>query len=267
MAVFTDYVEKSFEGVNESKLLYKFKQKKIAEMTQRANEIIAVGLKDDKVLSDLIISEYPDLKGEFKKYVKKLKAENKKKKQSKLAVCGIVGYLLALTLIYLAVSFSGGMWSKTWLIMVGGIVIPLAVLPVFFIKKAAKSKNTFTPAARLLIFTGVMLISLFVFLCLIMLTAVSKAYLVFLGGVAAAMAADAVFAYLTKQRFAIFSYLAYIPAVSAILYVLTCLIDIISWHPGWLMIVAAVVVDIAIITVRLMQNSKDDEEVDVWNED
>lgn len=268
MAMFTDYVEKAFEGITESKLLYKFKQEKIAEMTARANEIIAVGLKDDTVLGDLIISEYPDLRSEYKKYIKNLKAEKKKQRKGKLVACATVCYLLALTLIYLAVSFTGGMWSKTWLIMVGGIVLPLAMLPALFIKKAAKTKDTFTPLTRILIFSGIMLIAVFVFLCLIMLTAISKAYLVFLGAVAISMAADAVFAYLTNQRFAIFTYLAYIPTASAIIYVLLSLMGILSWHPGWLMIVAAFLVDVVIITVRLMQNSKhDDEEVDIWNED
>ena len=267
MATFTDYVEKSFEGMNESKLLYRFKQVKIAEMTERANEIISAGLKDNKVLSDLIISEYPDLKGEFKKYIKQLKSEKKKQKKSKLIASAAVCYILALTLVYLAVSFTGGLWSKTWLIMVGGIVIPLVIVTVILISKASKSKDVFTPGARLLIFSGVYLLAAFVFLCLIMLTEISKAYLVFIGAVAVAMIADAAFAFLTKQKFAIFTYLLYIPAVASVVYVLTCLMGILSWHPGWLIIVAALIADVSIITLRLIQGSKYDEEVDVWNED
>src|SRR5699024_11421463 len=68
MESFIDYIENTLQGERDDATLYHFKRQLLDKMTERANEITHSGLHDEKVLSDLIISEYPDLPGAYQKY-------------------------------------------------------------------------------------------------------------------------------------------------------------------------------------------------------
>ena len=61
MERFIDYIESSCSGLGKSHSAYRYKKKVLDEMTERANEITRTGLKDEKVLCDIITEEYPDL--------------------------------------------------------------------------------------------------------------------------------------------------------------------------------------------------------------
>ena len=76
MANFIEYVDESLKNFPQTKSLYRFRQKTIAEMTERANELVSKGIKDENVITQLIISEYPNLSEEYGKTV----GENIKKK-------------------------------------------------------------------------------------------------------------------------------------------------------------------------------------------
>ncbi len=265
---FTEYIEKSFEGIQETPSLYKFKQQKIAEMSERANTLISSGLKDQNVLHSIIINENPDLKGEYKKLMAEKKKKAKKLKKSKTAVLGVVGYILALVIAFLFVSFVTNAWAKTWLIMVAGILLPIGVGCISVTKKGLNKQNSFTPVSRLTLIGGVFLIATVVFLCLTMLTSFQGTYLIYIAAVAFALIADGLFAYATKQKLAIITYLIYIPAIAALFYVLLGLIGILPWHPGWLIILLAIFADVAIILSKVSKGTKtEEEETDVWNED
>lgn len=267
MANFTSYVDDSLKNLPETKALYRFKQDIIKEMSDRENELIATGLKDQKVICDLIISEYPDLKAQYINKQNEKKKQAKKAKQGKLTILGAIGYILALTAAYLGVSFVSGAWSKTWLLMVGGIFALIIGGTVLSVKKSAEKRDAFSPLSRIMLFVSVMLTATFIFLCSIILFSASKSWLIFILAVAAGLVVDGAFAAVTKQKLAIISHLIYIPAVSALCYVSACLMGILSWHPGWLIIVAAVVADLVIIAGKISKNkSADNEEVDVWSE-
>ena len=61
MKNFIDYIETSCADLGSSQSAYRYKKKVLDEMTERANEITRTGLKDEKVLCDIITEEYPDL--------------------------------------------------------------------------------------------------------------------------------------------------------------------------------------------------------------
>lgn len=67
MEKFIDYIESQMSGVPDGPFLYKFKRKTLDEMNGRASEVEARGLRDKNVIDDLIISEHPDLKSDYKK--------------------------------------------------------------------------------------------------------------------------------------------------------------------------------------------------------
>ena len=76
---YTDYVDKELSVYSDSKNLYLFKKELLAEMAERANEIIATGIDDEKVLNELVISEYGDIDKRYTRFVK-AKSDKKKKK-------------------------------------------------------------------------------------------------------------------------------------------------------------------------------------------
>lgn len=265
---FTDYIENSFEGVKETPALYKFKQEKIAAMSERANALISSGLKDTNVLHSIIISENPDLKEEFKALMKERKAQSKKEKLRKVAILGVLGYVLSLVIAFLSVSFISGAWAKTWLILVSGILLPIGLGCILVTKKGAKKQGAFSALSRLTLAGGLFIITTVIFLCLLVLTNIQGSYAIYLFCVIAALIADALYAKATKQKFAIVTYLIYIPIIAAIVYVVLGFFSVIPWHPGWLIVVGALLFDIVMVMVKVATGVKsNNEELEEWNED
>ena len=80
--------------------------------------------------------------------------------------------------------------------------------------------------------------------------------------------ADTVYITVTKQKLAILSYLAYIPATTAMVYIILGVLSIVPWSPGWLMIPLSLIIDAVIVAVRVAKNAKISQEVSKqWNED
>ena len=88
MESFIDYIENTLQGERDDATLYHFKRQLLDKMTERANEITHSGLHDEKVLSDLIISEYPDLPGAYQKYRVAAKRERREKLVNKIMIFG-----------------------------------------------------------------------------------------------------------------------------------------------------------------------------------
>ena len=126
-----DYIEDSLAGIPDDGTLYRYKRKVLEEMDARADEITHAGLKDDQVMTDLLCSEYPDLKSGFQKFAEEDRLKRRARTRRKAILIGTPLYVLLLVALYLAVSFLTGHWAQTWLIIVGGIF-----LLVLFLEKA-----------------------------------------------------------------------------------------------------------------------------------
>lgn len=122
MESFIDYIENTLQGERDDATLYHFKRQLLDKMTERANEITHSGLHDEKVLSDLIISEYPDLPGAYQKYRVAAKRERCEKLVNKIMIFGTLALAFLLLVIYLTVSFLTDAWDKTWLIFAVGFL-------------------------------------------------------------------------------------------------------------------------------------------------
>lgn len=270
MVSFQDHIDKALVGLAEKETLYEFKKHLLNEMTDRANSLIQKGLTDDKVINELIISEYPHIKADYIKVLREEKARKRAARIGLLTASGIAAYVLVLTAIYLSVSFITNLWGKTWLIMVGGIFAMLLGGIFLIARRSVKSKGVFRPLSRVFLAIGVFIIATFIFLCLEMLTQASSAWLIFLFAVIAALVTDSVYAALTKQHLAIINYMVYIPVAAAVAYIALSIAGFMPWHPGWLIIVFAVVADIFIATALIVGNGKymkNGEVLDLWNED
>ena len=96
MKNFIDYIETSCADLGSSQSAYRYKKKVLDEMTERANEITRTGLKDEKVLCDIITEEYPDLKSGYNRYIKE-------KRKSEFLRFGLpIGGLVSLAAILIA---------------------------------------------------------------------------------------------------------------------------------------------------------------------
>ena len=80
MESFIDYINSALPDQKGDSILYKYKRKVLEEMTQRANEVTSRGINNRQVVDDLIISEYANLKEDYKEYYKKEKAAQNSKR-------------------------------------------------------------------------------------------------------------------------------------------------------------------------------------------
>lgn len=265
---FLDYIEISFKDMKETESLYKYKQKLIAEMTDRANELVASGLRDDKIIAQIIMNEYPDIKGEYLRQRKAKKKSNSFLHKSAITSVGVIGGVFALVVAFLAVSFITNAWSKTWLILVGGIFLGLIAVLVLGAGKIAKAKGKLTVPARLLCGVAVVLFAVLYFLVMTIVFNVKGSWVIFLLMIPLAMILDVALTLVFNKKTGIFSLLLYLPVIFTLFYVVLGIAGLIPWHPGWLLILFGVLADLAIVLLRLLNGPKvQKEEDDQWSED
>lgn len=272
MKAIVNYIEKSLAGAKQTETLYRYKKQLLEKMTDRANEMTRSGLTDEDVLMKLLISEFPDLRSDYRNYVEKNRSKKKKTEVGKTAVIGGILYVFVLVLAYLGISFKTGAWDKSWLFLLGGIFLLVIGGMFLSIKKICDTRKAAAmPAARLLLAGVIMLIATFAFLYCMLFTSFSMSWLIFLAAVAFMLIADAVFAAITKQKLAIINYLLYIPGVAAMAYAVLGLLEIIPWHPGWMIVLVAVLLDLVILVAKTAGSkekvAKKQEDDDLWEDD
>lgn len=248
-----DYIETSCEKLGNNQSSYRYKKMILDEMTQRADEITHAGLKDEKVLTDLIADEFCDLEANYAKY-------EKKKHRAKLLKIGLpVGGLIFLILIFVAyfsVSAATGAWSKTWLIIVGGVFAMIIFYLSFAIAKLCSMRRVFHPIARVLIVGCTVLFAVFMFLFFLMMIPEHLSWPILPGGIIIALLADLVFAFATKQKLRTISLFVYMPAVSTMLYIILSAYNVVTWGGGWPIILLGLVADVAYIIYVIISNMK-----------
>lgn len=252
-----DYIDKSCSGLKDNQVTYYYKKKLLDDMSQRATEMVRAGLKDEKVIIDLIADEFGDIKKGYERFLK----ERKKQQRSKfMKIAFPVGGLIFLIMIFIAyftVSSFTSAWDKTWLIIVGGIFAMIIFYLSFAINKLCKMRRIFHPIARILIVGCVMLFMVFAFLFQLMM--LPDAFIVWPtlpAGVAMALVTDLIFAYTTKQKFRTISFFVYMPVIATMLYIILAAYGIISWIAGWPVIFIGLVVDALYIISIVMSNMK-----------
>lgn len=253
MNSFIDYIEASCRGLKDNRMTYLYKRRLLDEMTARANEITHAGLSNEGIITDLIISEYGDLE---KGYTLFEKEEKKRRFYKRLPLIGIVALVLILAAFF-AVSAATGAWSKTWLIIVGGVFALITFYAAVAVEKLCTMSIVFHPIARVLVAGCVMIFSVFVFLFwLMMLPAETILWPVLPGGVALALAADLAFSYRTRQKFRTISFFVYMPIIATMLYIILAAYGLITWTAGWPVILLGLIVDVGYIIAVIISNMK-----------
>lgn len=256
MKNFIEYIEDSCKNIKDSKLSYKYKKGLLDQMTERANEVTATGLRDEKVLADLLAAEFPDIEGNYYVYEK---AEKKKARASflrKLFAVGGVLYFIAIFITYFSVSNATGEWSKSWLIIVGGIFSMIIFYVSFLIKRLYHWHRFLHPLARVLIAGCIMLASIFTFLFVLMMVNPGFSWIIVISGVLLCFVGDLIFAFATKQKFRTISLFLYMPAIFTMLYIILAGIGLISWLTGWPLIFLGIIADAIIAMAIAGHNAK-----------
>ncbi len=256
MRSFIDYIEDSCVNIKDSQISYKYKRKILDEMTSRANEVSHAGLTDEQVLTDLLASEFPDLEKNYYIYEK----EEKKKARASLlrtvfAIGGVV-FFVAIFVAFFSISKSTGAWGKTWLIIVGGIFSMIIFYISLLARKLYNWRRFLHPIVRILNAGCIVLASVFAFLFTLIMIDPGYSWIFIIAGVLVALVADLIFAFATKQKFRTVSLFVYIPAISALLYVILAGAGILSWLTGWLIIFAGVALDVIIALSIIAGNAK-----------
>ena len=268
MQRFTDYVNGSLSEATENKLLEQYKKKTLDEMDQRFFEVKKTGgIADAKVIEDLIISEYGDIKNNYAAYFKKETAKKKAKQSAVLNTLGSVIYILGLVTAFLAISFATRKWETTWIIIVDGVLLWTVYLLSLCVKKFSVMKRIFHIFARLSLFGAAVCFTVAIFLLTVALADWQNGWVIIIAGLIAAFLSDGLFAVITKAKLTILYWLLYIPAIGALTFVIIGALHILHWGVAWIIIPLSLIADLALVFAAIAKNKEDDKEVaDIWNE-
>lgn len=275
MKDFIEYIETSCAKLPDNRMTYLYKKSILDEMTERANEVTHSGLKDERVLADLMADEYPNLSGNYYGWAK----EYKKKQHSKIIrLTSVVGCILTffISLILFFVVGENGTFTyygynddvlglhtvsayrNAWLIILGAIFGIIIFCLGFGIKRICKMRRVFHPIARALIVLCVMIIMVFAFLCALMLSTnplETKMWPIVIAGIILALVADIVFAFATKQKFRTITTMIYMPIISTMVFVILNAYGLVG-SLGWLVIISGLIVDVIYALSIVASNAK-----------
>lgn len=256
MNSFIDYIETSCANLKDNHITYLYKKKLLDEMTERANEITHAGLKNEKVIADLIADEFGDLEANYAKFEKEEKRRRRAKLMRVALPIGGIIFFIMIFVAYFSVSDATKAWDKTWLIIVGGIFFMIIFYLSFAIRKLCRMRRIFHPIARVMIAGCTILFSVFVFLFWLMMLPELVTWPILPGGIILMFLADLCFAFVTKQKFRTISLFVYMPAIATMLYIILAAYDVVSWLGGWPIILLGLVVDFVYIMSVIMGNMK-----------
>lgn len=254
---FINYIEASCVGLKKGRQSFMYKRKILDDMTQRVSELMQSGLKNEKVIVDLIVDEYGDLHEGYTAFVRELKRKQRAKFMKYAFPIGGVVALILIFAVYFAVSGITHAWDKSWLIIVGGIFAMIIFYLSFAIRKLARMRRIFHPLARVILVGCVVLFVVFNFLFwLMMLPEKMVLWPIIPAGIIPALGADLVFAYATGQKFRTISFFVYMPVMATMLYILLAAYGVVTWAAGWPIIFLGVVIDLVYIISVIVSNMK-----------
>lgn len=261
---FPDFIESQMKNHPNDDLTFSYKRSVLDAMEKREQQLQKRGLTDLKVIRELVCSENENIESNYYAFLK----EEKKKKRIKNLPRNIGIYMIVLVLAFLITGFASHIWHPTWLIIEVGVSLMVSYVLLFAAYVIAQTK--LYPLARLCVAGTVMVITQFVFLLLRIPLGIENSYLIFLGAVAAMLIGDGILASATKQKFAFLSWLLYIPAATGLIYPLLALTHCIPWNPGWILMVAAVALDVVLVLGTVLYKGRytiKQELENIWKED
>ena len=265
MQQFIDYLDSSLPDKHNDKILYKFKRRLLDEMNGRYLEVSRRGITNQKVITDLIISEHADVKEEYQKFHSGEVAKRRAKARVLTRIIGSAIYFIAMIILSIVLGFNGV--PHIWLLAVDGFLVWICYMLTLGVIKITSLKRIFHIFARLLLGFDVLIFSVAAFLFVQIGMGFSRGWVLIVAGVGLIFVADAAYVHFTKVRFAIIYYLIYIPIIATMLYIVLSALYVLSWGTGWLLIILSLLVDVIIMYASVLSNKRYKQEViDTWQE-
>lgn len=275
MRDFIEYIETSCAKLPDNHITYLYKKHILDEMTDRANEVTHAGLKDERVLADLMADEYPNLDGNYYVWAKEYKKKKRAKKMRLIYVIGGVLTFFISLILFFVVGETGtftyygynddilgvhtvSAYRNAWLIILGAIFGIIIFCLGLGIKRICKMRRVFHPIARAMIVLCVMIVMVFAFLCALMLSTnplETKMWPIVIAGIILALVADIIFAFTTKQKFRTVTTMIYMPIISTMLFVILNAYGLVG-SLGWLVIISGLIVDVIYALTIVASNAK-----------
>lgn len=246
---FNDYLSKEFKGLPKSREVNDFKDELLGTLMEKAEELKNTG-KSIQEIFELCISS---ING-FKDTLKAMKSKPIIKKEVASAAKTLLifsVYLLVLVGAFLAVSFVTGRWGITWLIIVEGVFAGLIVLLLGSAGKGLSRNKTVLPRLSLLSSVAIATVGMYLGVSF-WLGIWSKSWIIMLFLPVFLLLADLIIAAAMKKKYEVLgTAVALLPTAATMTYVSLAFLRIIVWHPYWLIIVGAVIIDAIIITAAV----------------
>ncbi|MDD4316288.1 MAG: hypothetical protein PHC84_03905 [Clostridia bacterium] len=244
---FSEYLSKEFRGLPNSAEVTDFREELLGSLMEKSEELKAAGDTDDNSVFNKCISSINGFQDTLKVMRSKPIIKKEVAKAAKTVMYFSV-YMLVLVGVFLAVSFVTGNWGKSWLIIVEGCFVGLIILQMLSAAKGLASGKIILP--RLALFSSVSLATLGMFLGVSFLMGIwAKSWIIMLFLPVFILLTDIIIAAVTHKKNELFaSTVVFVPIAAAMVYVSLGYLRVLSWHPYWLIVLCAVIVDAVIVT-------------------
>ena len=253
---FKRYLEREFRAISPTKAAMEYRKDMLRQMLDRSQELQIKGIDDEELIYDMVIDELGDFRQTLVDFDNREIKVKKAKRTALFSVVFSVAFAILLTSAYLITSFAlGNAWGQTWLIMVGGIfagvIAGIIALAVFAVKK--KKPYLF----RICMAIIEVLVAVFVFLVLQILTTLPMCWITFLVMVLVVLGIDTALSEMSNSIERQFELAIFIEVFCALLYVILGVSHLAPWHPTWLLcLFGALAIVVEILFVVASHNKK-----------
>ncbi|MEG1647074.1 MAG: hypothetical protein RR374_06890 [Clostridia bacterium] len=260
---FKKYLEAEFRSIAPTKEAMEYREEVLGNLLDKAQELKIKGMKDEDLIYDLCIESLGDFKSTLKNFESKRLMVTKAAKKASTLVVGLIALVFFVTLTYLVVSLATGAWSKTWLLMVGGIFgIIVAGFGAVIVPKALNSKKYF--AMRFGLQVSLTLILVFLYLVILMMfPQIEMSWTIFLFLPIILIGADTLFAFAINSKTRFVELIAFVPTFSSLLYVFLGVMSFAPWHPFWLIPVFGAFIDVVILGALVYMKSNKEKTIKI----
>ncbi len=254
---FKAYLEAAFRTIAPTKAAMELRKQKLKDMLARAQELRIKGMTDEDLIFDTVLEDYEDLPEKLKEFEQQEVKVKSAKRNVLLGAVVSIAVVVLLSLTYVLIGALTHVWHPTWLIMVGGIFLGLAVIFAIVSTKAIPKRRFWV--LRLLVALTEVMLSVFIFLLLQIVFALPHSWMTFLAMVALIAGVDTVIAFFVGSKIKWIELPVFIEIFSVMLFVTLGILTVGFWHPGWLLCLVGVVFALAeLITFIAIRNSKKD---------
>lgn len=251
---FKRFLEREFKAIRPTQAAMEYREELLTQLLEKEQDLRIKGMTDDELIYEMCIDSLGDIRKNLEEFENRNVKVKNAKRTALIAVVITVLSVLVVISSYLIVSFAvPNAWSKSWLIIVGGLFAGVTGVVIFLSVLFAKKKK-YLPI-RALVALCIVLLSVFVFLVLQILFGFNKSWLTFLVMVVMILGVDAVIADVTGSKLRYVCYAIFIEVFAVMLYIILG-ITMGLWHPYWIIIIAGLVVDVLFISIVLVVKSK-----------